>query len=309
MDLSIVTTLFQSAAFIDTFYDRVRRAAEGFGSFEIVLVNDGSPDDSLQRAIGLFERDPRVRIVDLSRNFGHHKAMMTGLQYSRGDLVFLLDSDLEEDPAWLEIFAETLRTSRADVVYGVQRKRSGGLLNRITGAVYYAVFNALLEHPIPRNVMTARLMTRRYVDQLVRHRDRELCLAGLWAITGFLQVPMIVEKGQRQHPTYGNAERFSVMVNALTSFSTRPLVLIFYAGCIIMLVSAAAGGLMVFRALRHGIGVPGWASLIVSVWFLGGLTIFALGIIGIYLSKIFMETKERPYTVVRAEYSREVQPL
>lgn len=306
IDLSIVTTLYRSAPFIDEFYDRVCRAASSLeASFEIVFVNDGSPDDSLERALRLHARDPRVRVIDLSRNFGHHKAIMTGLERSCGRLVFLLDSDLEEDPAWLARFHAELRQSGADVVYGVQRTRKGGWFERATGAMYYRLFNALLEHPIPQNVVTARLMTRRYVDQLVRHRDREVCLAGLWVMTGFEQLPVTVEKGSREHPAYGHRERLSVMVNALTSFSNRPLVLIFYVGCAIMLTSVVAAVYLVVRALRHGFGVPGWPSLIVSVWFLGGMTIFSLGIIGIYLAKIFTETKDRPYTVVRAEYSRE----
>jgi putative glycosyltransferase len=305
MDLSIVTTLYESSSFVDEFYDRMCAAALSLTpSFEIIFVNDGSPDDSLARAIELHRRDPRVRVIDLSRNFGHHKAILTGLQHAVGELVFLIDADLEEDPRWLGEFHATLTRSGADVVYGVQRRRKGGLLERATGRLYYGVFNAFLEHPIPPNIVTVRLMTRRYVSQLVRHRDREVCLAGLWVITGFLQVPLVVEKQRRVGHAYRARQRVSVMVNALTSFSNRPLVFIFYIGCALMLVSTIAACYMAVRALRHGVGVPGWATLVVSVWFLGGMTIFCVGVIGIYLSKVFMETKDRPYTIVRAEYTR-----
>jgi putative glycosyltransferase len=305
MDLSIVTTLYESASFVGEFYDRMCAAAMSLTrSFEIIFVNDGSPDDSLERAIALHRRDSRVRVIDLSRNFGHHKAILTGLQYAAGELVFLIDADLEEDPRWLEEFHATLLRTGADVVYGVQKRRKGGWLERATGNLYYTVFNAFLEHPIPRNIVTVRLMTRRYVSQLVRHRDREVCLAGLWVITGFRQLPLVVAKQQRAGHAYRARQRVSVMVNALTSFSNRPLVFIFYIGSALMLVSTTAACYMVVRALRHGIGVPGWATLVVSVWFLGGMTIFCVGVIGIYLSKVFMETKDRPYTIVRAEYSR-----
>ena len=130
-------------------------------------------------------------------------------------------SDLEEDPAWLAEFAAVMDREGADVVYGVQTARKGGFVERAAGAIFYSTFNLLLEHPLPRNVVTTRLMTRRYVSQLVRHRDREVCLAALWVITGFRQVGIPVVKGTRGTPaTYGVAERAAVMVNAITSFSS-----------------------------------------------------------------------------------------
>src|SRR6516165_3313978 len=217
MDLSIVTTLFQSAPYVRDFYARAREAAVGVAStFEIIFVNDGSPDDSLDRVLEIQRQDPHVRVVDLSRNFGHHKAMMTGLERATGDLTFLIDSDLEEDPAWLARFHATLKETNADVVYGVQARRKGGWFERASGYLYYAAFNALLDHPLPRNLVTVRLMTRRYVEQLVRHREREMFIAGLWVITGFKQVPVTVAKGRRDGHAYRQRQRISVLINALT---------------------------------------------------------------------------------------------
>ena len=178
--LSVVTSLYKSADFVVEFYRRAADAAARLTpDWEIVMVNDGSPDNSLELAIELQRRDPRVRVVDLSRNFGHHKALMTGLLHSRGDLVFLIDADLEEDPAWLSMFDEGMQATHADVMYGVQRSRKGGWLERVTGALFYGVFNKVLTFPFPRNVVTARLMTRRYVNALVQHQDHEINLAGL----------------------------------------------------------------------------------------------------------------------------------
>jgi putative glycosyltransferase len=303
--LSIVTTLYQSAEFVDAFHERASRAASALtANYEIVFVNDGSPDESLARAVALHKRDEHVRVVDLSRNFGHHKAMMTGLAHARGDLVFLIDVDLEEEPEWLSRFHETMTRTKADVVYGVQEARKGRLFERLSGAIFYKSFNALLDHPIPENVLTVRLMTRRYVENLVRHRDREITLAALWVITGFNQVPVPVNKGTRPGSTYTIGHRFSVFVNAVTSYSNKPLVFIFYLGCLIIATSALYGGVLVWDATHGKVGVPGWASLIVSIWFLGGVMIFCLGLIGVYLAKVFTETKERPYTVIRAEYDR-----
>ena len=172
--LSVVTTLYQSANYVADFYQRISCAALAMtADYELIFVNDGSPDDSLERTVALYEQDPRVRIVDLSRNFGHHKAMMTGLRHVRGDLVFLLDVDLEEQPEWLLEFRNVMEQTGADVVYGVQRRRKGNLFERCTGAIFYKSFNALLQHPIPANLVTARLMTRRYVKSLVQHRERD----------------------------------------------------------------------------------------------------------------------------------------
>lgn len=301
--LSVVTSMYRSAAFLEEFYRRTVKAISAISSsYEIVFVNDGSPDESLDVALRLRERDPRVRIVDLSRNFGHHKALMTGLARAAGELVFLIDCDLEEDPEWLLRFHELLTRSRADVVYGVQSSRKGNFFERLSGTLFFTVFNRLLAERIPPNVVTARLMTRRYVRALVAHRDRELCLAGLWAITGFEQLPLEVAKGHRPGSSYTVRRRISVLVNAVTSFSNRPLVYIFHIGIAVMVLSMFQAAWLVYRSLTRGIGVPGYASVMVSIWFLGGLTIFCLGIIGIYLAKVFSESKDRPYTVVRAEY-------
>jgi len=306
MKLSIVTTLFRSAAYVDEFHERASRVAAALTpDYEVVFVNDGSPDNAVDRAIAIFQRDTHVRVLDLSRNFGHHKAMMTGLEHARGDLVFLLDVDLEDQPEWLGEFHRAMQSTGADAVYGVQSRRKGGLFERLSGAIFYKGFNALLEHPIPENAVTARLMTRRYINSLVRHRDREMTMAPLWALTGYRQEPVVVEKKSRGDTSYSVRRRISALVDNVTSFSNRPLVYIFYLGSVIMLFSAVAAGVLIWKTEHGEVGVPGWPTLIVSIWFLGGITIFCLGVIGVYLSKIFMETKDRPYTIVRADYDHQ----
>ena len=133
-------------------------------------MNDGSPDDSLEHALQLQHDDPRLVVVDLARNFGHHKAMMVGLSHARGDRVFLLDSDLEEQPEDLLRFHERFAQGDCDVVFGVQESRRGGLVERVTGALYFSLVDALSDQKIPRNIVAARLMKRDYVRALVRHR-------------------------------------------------------------------------------------------------------------------------------------------
>ncbi|MCA9412290.1 MAG: glycosyltransferase family 2 protein [Candidatus Omnitrophica bacterium] len=306
MKISIVTTMYRSAPYLKEFYERARANVTAITEdYEFVFVNDGSPDDSLEVAVDIHHSDPRVKVVDFSRNFGHHKAMMTGLAQSSGDLVFLIDCDLEEEPELLVAFQERMRETNADVVYGVQESRKGGVWERITGRIFYTIFNALSSDPLPLNVLTVRLMTRRYVDSLLQFREREILIAGLWAITGFDQIAVPIKKGFKGSTTYTFRKKAAHLVNSITSFSNRPLVYIFYLGFFIMCISAVMAGYLVIRRFFFSIGVAGWASVMVSVWFLGGLTIFCLGVIGIYLSKIFVETKQRPYTLIRHIYDSE----
>jgi putative glycosyltransferase len=298
--LSIVTTLYRSAPTIREFYRRVVAAAEAITSdIELVMVNDGSPDNSLDLAVELHRADPRVVVVDLSRNFGHHKALMTGLAYASGDLVFLIDSDLEEEPELLGRFHARLAGGDCDVVFGVQETRRGDWFERVTGTAFFSLVDALSDQPLPRNLATIRLMTRDYVRALVRHRDREFYIAQLWEITGFRQAALPFRKLSSSRTSYSVRRRFEMAIKYLTVTSTKLLHLIMYAGIAIFSLSLLVILYYLVRYFTHGIGPNGYTSLIVSIWFFGGLTTLILGVIGLYIANILSETKRRPYTVVR----------
>lgn len=302
--LSIVTTMYLSASYLEEFHRRVSAAAGGHTpDFEIILVNDGSPDDCLARAISLFQRDPRVRVVDLSRNFGHHRAIMTGLSYARGGRVLLIDCDLEEPPELLDEFMRIMNTSGADVVYGVQGARRGGWLEKVSGELFYRLMNRLSTHRVPRNLVTVRLMTRRYVRALTAHADRELWLAGLWASTGFVQVPVVIVKGDKGISTYTFRRKVANLVLAVTSFSAKPLIYVFYLGGVILLLSVCGAVTIVLRWASGAAALAGWPSLIVTVWLFGGVGVFLVGLLGIYLAKVFVETKAWPRVIVREVHS------
>jgi putative glycosyltransferase len=298
--LSIVTTLYRSAASIDEFYSRAMNAAEAItDDIELVMVNDGSPDNSINRALALQRADPRVVVVDLARNFGHHKAMMTGLAHVTGEMVFLIDSDLEEQPEDLALFYQRFLQGDCDVVYGVQQARRGGLVERVTGALFFSLVAALSDHPLPRNLITSRLMTREYVNALVRHRDREFLIAHLWQVSGFRQQPIVVRKLSLSQSTYSLRQRIELAVKHVTTTSTRLLHLVLYVGLLIFGLSIGVILYFLGRYFTSGIGVDGFTSQIVSIWFLGGLITLILGILGIYIANIMAETKRRPYTIVR----------
>lgn len=300
MRLSIVATLYASAPYVEEFVRRATAAATALtDDFEIVLVNDGSPDDALEVALRVRSGNRHVKIVDLARNFGHHKAMMTGLMHSRGDLVFLIDTDLEEDPALLLRFHEEMQRTGADVVHGVQRKRKGEWFERVSGAVAYKLFNAISKTRIPESLVTVRLMTRRYVNALVQYQEREMNIAVLFTYAGFKQIAVPIDKGHKGSTTYDFSRKIAGFVNSITAFSTTPLEFIFYMGVTIAAFAAIYGLYLIGRWLMIDQIPEGWSSLIVSVWFLGGLTLGSLGVIGIYLAKVFSEVKQRPLTTVR----------
>ncbi len=307
MKLSFVSTLYQSTPHISEFYQRASASARQLvgGDYEILLVNDGSPDNSLDLSVQLTELDSHVVVVDLSRNFGHHKAMMTGLAHAKGEHIFLIDSDLEEEPEYLISFADQMQRERCDVVYGVQQQRKGGWFEQWSGQWFYRFFRALTGLALPENIVTARLMSRRYVDALLRHEEREVFIAGLWHITGFDQRPQVVKKHSTSETTYTFRRKMSLLVNSVTSFSNAPLVGIFYIGVSISLVAVLYIGYLAIQWSFLAKPLSGWTSVMASIWLLGGMIISFIGVVGIYLSKIFSETKQRPYTIVRQIYAKQ----
>jgi putative glycosyltransferase len=299
MKISVVSTLHKSAPFVEEFVVRARTELEKItDDHEIILVDDGSPDDSLRIAMALLQTEPRLKIIELSRNFGHHKAMMTGLEHASGDLVFLIDVDLEEPPELLGSFLSTLRDEDLDVVFGFQKARKGRWLERLGGHLAWRLVNFFLPVKIPLNHSTVRLMTNDYVQALVRHKEQMTAIGGLWVLTGFRQKGLEFKKGSRGDTSYSMSRRLIALLDSITSFSELPLFLVFYIGCAVILGSIVIAAFLIVRRLQgHVLG--GFASTMVAISFFGGLTVFCIGVVGLYVSRIFIETKGRPYTIIR----------
>lgn len=301
MKLSVVSTLYKSESHIAEFCDRVSAAAHRLvgDDFEIILVNDGSPDGSLDLAVARSTIDRHVTVIDLSRNFGHHKAIMTGLAHAKGDRVFLIDSDLEEEPEWLLPFANQMSEHKLDVVFGVQKARRGHTFERWTGAIFFSISDALSDFHLPRNLVIARLMTRAYVAALVSHQDHEFIIAHLFQLTGFRQASQIVVKHALSPTTYSISRRIQMAVRYLMTTSTKILYLILYFGLTISILSVLTMAFYLARYAINGIGVSGFTSIIISIWFFGGMTMLVLGLLSVYIANILSETKRRPYTIIR----------
>ena len=301
MKLSIVTTLYCSVLTIEEFHARMSHVAKQLvgDDYEIIMVNDGSPDQSIELATTLFHQDQHLTVIDLSRNFGHHLAVMTGLQYASGEYVFALDDDLEEEPEWLIAFWEELQRTQADVIYGVQQTRKGKFFERWSGAAFYKLFNCLSDVKIIENQIMAKLMTRRFVYALLHFKERNIFLAGILALTGFQQCPLVCKKTSKGRTTYTLAKKIEQSINSLTSFSTKPLYAIFYLGILITTISFFFLSYVIIQKLIIGTILDGWTSLMAVMTFGFGIVTAILGIIGLYLAKIFIEVKQRPYTIVK----------
>lgn len=307
--LSIVTTLYRSSPFIEEFYQRVSATAAMItDDFEIVLVNDGSPDDVLAVVLALSDKDSKLKIVDLSRNFGHHKAVMAGLAHCCGEQVFLIDCDLEEPPECLaEFYAEHQQSQGMfDSIYGVQAKRKGNWLSRTGGRLFYAFLNRYSGLSMNDNPLTVRLMNRRYVNAVLLHCEEGLYLAGIFEITGFTQKSITIDKNHKGQTSYTFGHKISLLIKGITAFSSFPLKLVFYCGFFIAFFSFGVGFYLTIRKLIYNAAIDvGWTSIMVSIWFIGGLLLVGMGTTGIYISKVYSEVKRRPNYIVKKVYQRD----
>jgi putative glycosyltransferase len=304
MKVSVVASLYHSEPYVREFYSRALDAVKKTThDYEIIFVNDGSPDRSKEIVLELQAKDRRVTLVDLSRNFGHHRAIMTGLRFADGDYVFLIDTDLEEDPELFSILWEEIKDKPGlDMVFGIQQKRKGGWFEKVSGKLYYKLFSYIAGFEYPSDTLTARIMTRRYLEGLRSFPEKELDIWGLFLLNGFAQKGIVVNKKHKGSSTYTFRRKIKMAIDSITSLTHRPLYFIFFMGLVITTISFINILYIVYRKIIHNITVEGWASILASVWFIGGIIMFTLGIIAIYLSRIFLEVKNRPLTVIRQVY-------
>ena len=305
MKLSAVTTLFHSYPFIEEFYQRITAEIKKItDDYEIIFVNDGSPDNSTEVVLQLQESDASVILIELSKNFGHHKAMMTGLRFAEGDYIFMIDSDLEEDPELLSAFWQQLQDSKdTDVVYAVQKKRKGSWFEKVSGKLYYTLFSTLSTTKYPVNTLTARIMSRRYLEALKGFEEKEADLWGLFVLTGFKEERIMVNKKHKGKSTYTLRRKIGVTIDTITTLTHRPLYLIIVVGLIVTIASIVNAFVLAIIYFRTG-DVSSQKIIIGSIWLMGGFILTALGIISIYLSKMFLEVKNRPLSIIRKIYRR-----
>ncbi len=300
--ISLVTSLYRSAPYIEEFHRQHVAVLKDLGidDYEFVFVDDGSPDNSAAVATALARRDARVRVVLLSKNFGQYPAMFAGLAHARGDIVYTMDCDLEEDPRNLAAFL-TLREESPDLdfIFGEVDTRSGGAVRGWLGGLFFKLMNAMSDVRLHENISWQILMSRRYVDNLLRFNELETLPGGLMVLTGFAQRAVPIQKTFKGTTTYPLSKRVKLAVNSITAFSSKPLVFIGLLG--IGITGAAFLGLLLIVVLRLFFFnfQTGWISLIASIWLVGGLILSSIGVVGIYLAKVFNQVKGRPLYIVK----------
>jgi putative glycosyltransferase len=301
MKLSVVTAMYKSERFVRTFHAEISKVAGSItDEFEIVFVDDGSPDGSARVVAELAKEDPKVRLVKLSRNFGQSIAMLAGMRKASGDYVYTSDIDLEDPPELLADFHERM-TKDPDIqsVYGFMPERAGTFLERWLGAIFYRILGFLAQERIPAQVW-ARLMTRKYIDAVLAFSEVHIFWSGIFHTVGFKQVPVPVERKKTGTTSYNYAKKIDLALSAVTSFSTGPLKLIFLSGLFVSIGSLLAAVVLLWQHLRGNV-VPGWTSIVLAILFMGGLTNLSIGLIGVYVGRIYMQSKHRPHFFVEKE--------
>lgn len=312
--ISIVTPFYNEGEGVKLYFDALKVVMLQMPElrFEIVCIDDGSSDSTLSSLVGLTRDDTRVLVGELSRNFGKEAAMTAGIDLARGDAVIVIDADLQDPP---ELIPEMIRRwqTGADVVLARRNDRSvDSFLKRKTAAWFYQMHNRMSHIRIPENVGDFRLMNRAAVDALKQLPEQQRFMKGLFAWVGF-RTEIIDYK--RQERVAGNTKftgwkLWNFALEGITSFSTVPLRMWTYVGGVVALMTFVYAAYIVIRTLLTGVDVPGYASLLVAVLFVGSLQLISIGILGEYIGRIYIESKRRPPYLLRAvhEHSTDDTP-
>ncbi len=302
IDLSLLVPVFNEEEAIPHFMDVVSRVMAELGmSWEVLFVNDGSNDNTLDVLRALQSRHSEIRVIDFSRNFGKEAALTAGLDFSRGRAVIPIDVDLQDPP---EVIGEMVGKWREgyDMVFAVRSRRdSDSHMKSASARLFYRFYNWMSQVEIPRDVGDFRLLDRRVVDAIRSLPERNRFMKGLFAWPGFRQAVVSYERQPRSrgNTKFNYWKLWNFAIDGMTSFSTLPLRVWSYVGGLVALVSFLYAIFLIGRTLIYGTDVPGYASLMVVVLFLGGLQLLTLGIIGEYLGRTYEEVKGRPIYIVR----------
>jgi glycosyltransferase involved in cell wall biosynthesis len=293
VELSVVVPLYNEELNIDYLFERLVTVLSRLNmKYEIICVNDGSKDNTLERLIEYHHQNPEIKVVNLS------------LDYANGNAVVPIDADLQDPP---ELIAELVEKWREgyDVVYATRRSREGeSWVKRFTANVFYRTLDSISSVPIPRDTGDFRLLDRRVVDALKQMPERNRFMKGLFAWVGFKQTSVLYDRPSRYkgETTWNYWQLWNLAIDGFTSFSFIPLKVWSYIGLLVAMPSFFYATFLVIRTLIFGVDFPGYASIMVAILFLGGVQLVSLGIIGEYIGRVYEEVKRRPLYLVRESY-------
>lgn len=272
--------------------------------FEIVCVNDGSTDNTLANLLQAKKNYPNIKIINLSRNFGKEAALTAGLDYAKGEVIIPIDADLQDPPDLIKEFIAHWEEGY-DVVLAKRIDRSSdSIAKRITAHLFYKVHNKISHTKIPKNVGDYRLITRKVLNAIRELPENQRFMKGIFAWVGFRTATLEYKRDKRKagKTSFNVWKLWNLAIEGITSFSTVPLQIWLYVGILVSLLSFIYGSYMILRTLFFGVDVPGYASLLTSILFLGGIQLIGFGILGEYIGRIYMESKRRPTYIVEGEY-------
>ncbi len=301
MKISLVIPIYNEELLIDRLLDESVKSLKQFSEdFEIICVDDGSMDESLNKLIEYRKKETRIKIVVLSRNFGHQAAYTAGLNYAKGEFVGMMDGDLQDPPRLFSEMHKLLSTGNFDVVFGHRKGRKEKFLKRIIILLFHKIFSRLSNINAPANVGNFSMMNRKALNAFLNLQEKNRYLPGLRYFIGFRQGFVEYERPDRES---GEAKMnfnrlFKLALDALFSFSKVPIRLCWIIGLLGILFSLGGSSIVLYKKLT-GDAISGWTSILVSIYFLGSVQLFFLGIVGEYIHRIFVETQNRPIFIVR----------
>ncbi len=303
--LSLIVPVYNESSNLDLFYERVLKVLKPLNlSYEILFIDDGSKDDSLEKLLEIRGRDSKVKVVQFSRNFGKEIAVSAGLDLAEGKAAIPIDADLQDPPELIPSLLEKWKEGY-DVVYAKRTKRMGeSWLKRWTASLFYRLIAKMTNIDIPEDAGDYRLLSRAAVEQLKRLRERHRFMKGLFTWVGFKQTAVFFERDPRYSgkTKWNYWKLWNFAIEGITSFSYIPLQAASYLGLLVSVFAFFYGVFIIVFKLLHGIAVPGYASLMAAVLFLGGIQLLTLGILGEYIGRIYDEVKQRPLYVIHKTY-------
>jgi glycosyltransferase involved in cell wall biosynthesis len=306
--LSIIVPCFNEGKGLNDFFGRLEPILLKLQEYhhEIICIDDGSDDDTLEVLCNHAMRNPHIVVLELSRNFGKEAALTAGIDAANGDAVIPLDADLQHPPELILEMVKQWRNGSDVVLARRQSRETDQLAQRLITGWFYRLHNRISECPIPPNVGDFRLMDKRVIQALKQLPERRRFMKGLFAWVGFRQsvVEFAVESRKSGKSSFNARRLWALALEGITSFSTVPLAIWAYIGFTVAGMALIYGCWIIIKTLAFGIDVPGYASLLSAILFLGGIQLMGIGVLGEYIGRIYSESKQRPVYIIRQRYGK-----
>lgn len=303
--ISIVCPFFNEEDMVDLFMEEVTAVVKPLNMpFEIVCVNDGSTDNTLQKLLQAKKNFTNIRIINLSRNFGKEAALTAGLDFTKGEVIIPIDADLQDPPELIKLFISKWQDG-FDVVLAKRTDRSSDtVVKKLTAQLFYKFHNIISHTELLENVGDYRLMTRKVLNAIQKLPENQRFMKGIFAWVGFKTTIVEYKRNSRRagKTSFNGWRLWNFALDGITSFSTVPLRIWLYIGFLISFLAFSYGSFIVLRTLIIGVDLPGYASLLTSILFLGGIQLIGIGVLGEYIGRMYIEAKRRPPYIVEEEY-------